>query len=427
MQEEIKRLTLKVVEENEMPCFEIRYKNEVKRFSAVEITANTLGKMKKIAESYMKAKVRDAVVTVPSYFNDSQRQATIDAGKIAGLNISRLLNETAAVVIAYSLNSDPTIAKKILVFRLGGGTFDVSIFSTDKGKEFMVLATAGNSNLGGRDFDNCMVEEITRIHKLNISDNEVAMRRLRTACEQAKWRLSTETEAIIEIDSLCGEIDFCAVIKRNQFEEMCADLFALTIKIVDNALKDANLKYEDIDEVLLVGGSIQIPRIKQLLRDRFKDKEIVELFNTSEAVAHGAAVEAAVRHGSASTEMKTVKLLEVTPFTLGVAVLGDFSSPISMRNTQIPVSRSEIYHTVVSGKTSARIQVSQGESHFIKDNFEIGVFEIDGIPAAPAGVEEVDVTFSIDESGMLTAIATSKSNHNARNQITIENVTRKLK
>lgn len=428
VQKDIQQWSFKVVEVNEMPKIEITYKDEVKQFSAEEVSAMVLGKMKQIAESYLNAKVTNAVVTVPAYFNDMQRKATKDAGTIAGLNVSCIINEPTAAAIAYGLDNKKESETNILIYDLGGGTFDVSILNICD-KVFEVKATAGDSHLGGEDFDDLMMQkfaaEFKRKNKIDISGNKRALRRLRTACERAKRTLSSATHASIEIDSLAEGIDFVANISRIRFEDMCADLFQSTIATVEGALKDAELTHEKIDTIVLVGGSTRIPKIQQLLQEFFCGKEISKNINPDVAVAHGAAIQAAIIHGSASKEMEKMILMEVTPLTLGISVKFEnirIMSSIIQRNTGIPVCRSDVYVTIADNQTTVKIVILQGEHYYAKDNYEIGKFTFSGIPAAPAGAEELVVKFSIDVNGILTVSAVSKNNADAKGEITIKNI-----
>lgn len=428
VQSDMQQWPFKTVNVNGMPKIQITYKGEVKRFSAEEISAMVLGKMKEVAESYLNVTVKNAVITVPAYFNDMQRKATRDAGTIAGLNVLRIINEPTAAAIAYGLNNDTKIAKNILVYDLGGGTFDVSILNIRE-DVYEVKATAGDTHLGGEDFDNLLMTsfaaEFSLKNNVNISGNHKALHKLRIACERAKRSLSTVKHTSIEIDSLADGMDFVTNITRAQFDDMCADLFGMTIKIVKSALKDAGMTCNDIDKVVLVGGSTRIPKIKQLLRDFFEGKEIQKLISPDEAVALGAAVEASIIHGHANAEMEKMKLLEVTPLTLGVQKLSDgvlYMSTIIERNTPIPTVKSKIYKTTTDNQTDIVINILQGEREFAFDNFKIGSLKIVGLPAAPAGAERLIETFSIDENGILNVSVISKSNRNLRNEISIENV-----
>lgn len=433
VQKDIQQWPFTVVDVNEMPKMQITFKNEMKQFTAEEISAMILEKMKFIAESYLNATVKDAVVTVPAHFNDLQRKATKDAGAIAGLNILRIINEPTAAAIAYGLNNDTIVAKNVLIYDLGGGTFDVTILNIC-GDVYEVKATAGDPHLGGEDFDQILMEtfatEFKRKHNVDMSGNKRALRRLRIACERAKRELSTATQTSIEIDSLCDGIDFVTTLTRARFDELCAGLFQLTIKVVKSTLKDASLECENIDTIVLAGGSTRIIKIQQLLRNLFEGKEISKTINPDEAVAYGAAVQAAKMHNDSSTEVNHLKLIDVTPLTLGVSVfkiesMHDFSEnfmdPVIKRNTPIPVSKSKDF-SFRKNLTGGQIIVLQGEHILSKYNFHIGEFHIKGIPLNLAGVAWITVTFTIDANGILTVNAVSKVNRNVRSSITIANV-----
>lgn len=425
VQKEMQQWPFKIVNVNGMPKIEITYRNEVKRFSAEEISAMILGQMKEIAESYLNATVRNAVITVPAYFSDLQRKATKDAATIAGLNVSRIINEPTAAAFAYGLNKDTKTSQNILVYDLGGGTFDVSILKIHE-NIYEVKATGGDTHLGGEDFDNILMAslaaEFKLKHKVDISGNKKALRRLRTACERAKPTLSSAKNASIDIDLLAEGIDFVTNITRARFDDLCADLFRLTIKVVKSALKDAELTCEDVDKVVLVGGSTRIPKIQTLLRDLFEGKEINKSINVDEAVACGAAVQAAIIHGTASGKMEGMKLLEVTPLTLGVANSRHLMSPIIQRNTAIPVVRSKIYRTAIDNQDFMHFYILQGEYEYSDDNIEIGKIKVRGIPKAPAAVEKAKITFSIDANGIMNVTAVSKSDRQNKGEFTIENI-----
>lgn len=398
----------KVIEVNENEIkVEITERNEVKQFSAVEICAMILGKLKSIAESYLKTTVKNAVITVPAYFNDLQRKAVIKAATMAELNVSRILNEPTAAAIAYGLSNDMKVAKNILVYDLGGGTFDVSILNVCD-NVYEVKSTAGDTHLGGEDIDNCVLEKFAidfkQKHKVDISCEKKTLRRLQTECERAKKVLSSMKYATIQIDSLRNGIDFVESISRARFNDMGAELFRSTIAVVEVALKDANLKSEDIDAVVLVGGSTRIPKVRQLLHEFFKGEEISETEYGDKAVVYGAAVQAAIIHGGASTKMKNIEIKDVMPLTLGTTYGKNsrYMMTVIERNTPIPVAREEDYVTFEDKQTKICVQILQGEHRLAKENIEIGSFTVDGIPTAPARVEEVTIKFSIDVNGVLT-------------------------
>lgn len=428
VQKDIKTWPFGVVNKNGKPHVKVQYKGESKDLKPEEVSAMILTKMKEIAESYLGQEVKNAVITVPAYFNDAQRLATKDAGAIAGLNVLRIINEPTAAALCYGLDTKGD--KNILVFDCGGGTHDISLLTLtcdEDGSIFEVRGTGGDTHLGGEDLDNQLVnhfvEEFKRKYKIDPSGSARSLRRLKTACEKAKRILSASTQANIEIDSFYEGVDFYSTITRAKFEALCSDFFKKCMAPIDQILLDAKVAKGEVDEIVLVGGSTRIPKLQEMLSKYFNGKALCKSVNPDEAVAYGAAIQAAVLSGTKDDKIDNLVLLDCTPLTLGLETAGGVMTPLIKRGKTIPAKATQTFSTYADNQPGVTVQVFEGERAMTKDCNNLGMFQLDGIAPAPRGVPQIEISFDIDADGILSVTAIDKATEKS-NTIKITNPNR---